>query len=233
MKAKFICEDDSTVSSFGSLSASSVVLSNLSAEFKSSSWNNTSLKNKKRITLARAGFLSGLVPGIGSVIETISSSGLDGSKYVQSHEDVDLLVSKKLSFNEYHQAFKRASRSDTLEYGMVSKCDELLSSWFIESPGQLGDIVSHIFLQSMHDKNILLLLLKAISNLSYESIYPFGQTVALAALVNRDVEVIEGGIRAFENWGSRDGIAVLENTKLAFDWLELYRQQTIAYLREM
>ncbi|MNN53175.1 hypothetical protein D3C81_1679140 [compost metagenome] len=84
----------------------------------------------------------------------------------------------------------------------------------------------------MNDKNILLSLLKAISNLSYDSIYPFGQTVAVAALVNKDVEVIEGGIRAFENWGSPAGVSVLENTKLAFDWLELYRQQTIVYLRE-
>ncbi len=232
MKVKFFSDDESVSLVAGSSYNSDVVVANLSSALLINSWNNTSLENKKRITLSSSGYLSSLFPGVGSVVETVGSSELDGSKYVHSHEDVDLLVKKKLSFNEYLQAFRRASRSDTLEYGMVSKCDELLLSWFEESPSQLGDVVSHIFLQSMNDKNVLLLLLKAISNLSYDAIYPFGQTVAVAALVNRDVEVIEGGIRAFENWGSRDGISVLENTQLAFDWLEIYRQQTITYLRE-
>lgn len=142
-------------------------------------------------------------------------------------------LSRQLNLNDRLQEFRRIARSDTLEYGAVSKCDDLILKWFSQSSGELGGIINHIFLQSMSDKNVLLYLLKAISNLPYDSIYPFGQTVAVAALINKDVEVAEAGVRAFENWGSKDGVSVLEGTKLSYDWLELYRQQTVAYLRDI
>lgn len=186
-----------------------------------------------RVTITSPSFFSDIKTSpTGIDVEKIGSLGRDSSKYIQTSEAVNNLAAEKINLHEYLLAFRRASRSGNLEYGMVSKCDELILQWFGESNEQLGRIISHIFIQSMNDKNILLFLLKAISNVSYAAIYPFGQTVAVAALVNRDIEVIEGGIRAFENWGSRDGISVLENTKLAFDWLEVYRRQTIDYLRE-
>lgn len=233
MTVKNYSEEDSVNVAVDSNYTKDVLIPRADFVVRNHAVNNLIFKNKKRITLTSSSFFSDVFSSsIGDAVKTIGSQELEGSKYIQPRGEMDELSVRKMSLNDYLQTFKRASRSDTLEYGMISKCDELLLSWFTESPAQLGNIISHIFIQSMSDKNILLSLLKAISNLSYESIYPFGQTVAVAALVNKDVEVIEGGIRAFENWGSREGVSVLENTKLAFDWLELYRQQTIAYLRE-
>ncbi|WP_448145330.1 hypothetical protein [Pseudomonas silesiensis] len=233
MKVKFFSESDVTnLSIDDGYYAKSVVVPSTGIVVLDHASNSVIVKNKKKASSLSSSFSSSFFSNIGGAIETIGSPEVDGSKYIQSREEAGEILTRKLTLNEYLQVFRRASRSDTLEYGMVSKCDDLLSSWFAESPIQLGSVISHIFIQSMNDKNLLLSLLKAISNLSYDSIYPFGQTVAVAALVNKDVEVVEGGIRAFENWGSKDGVSVLENTKVAFDWLELYRQQTIAYLRE-
>lgn len=184
----------------------------------------------KKVTIRHSDFNSS---GASGVIEYVSLPSAAFNKYFQTDEDGKVNPPATAKLNEYLLKFKSTSRSNSLEYGMVSGCDELVSLWLKKSPSSFGAIINHIFLQSINDKYILLSLLKAISNVPYSSIYPFGQTIAVAALVNRDVEVAEGGIRAFENWGSSDGISVLESNKLAYDWLEIYREQTIEYLRDL
>lgn len=61
----------------------------------------------------------------------------------------------------------------------------------------------------------------------------FAPTMALAALSNKDEEVVESGIRAFENWEEKDCLIFLESVTIKFDWLNCYLKDVILYLQEL
>ncbi|MED4225666.1 hypothetical protein [Neobacillus cucumis] len=59
-----------------------------------------------------------------------------------------------------------------------------------------------------------------------------GQTIALAGLSNRSVEVKEYAVRSFENWGSPDCIEILDGVDCGETWLQEYINQVILVLEE-
>lgn len=136
------------------------------------------------------------------------------------------------SVNEsYLHTFRRVAGSDFLEYGQYTRCDQLLEEWLEELGDKLGPVINFIFLKSLKDKQVALLLLKAVSNLPYEAVSPFGQVQAMAYLPMEDDELAEAGVRAFENWENRAGLDVLEIVQMREPWLERYRLKTIEYLK--
>tara|TARA_R110000868_G_scaffold318429_1_gene579167 strand:+ start:594 stop:782 length:189 start_codon:yes stop_codon:yes gene_type:complete len=56
--------------------------------------------------------------------------------------------------------------------------------------------------------------------------------MALAALVHKNDEIKELGIRAFENWNSPNSLEVLKNVKIEANWLNEYLTQVIEDLTE-
>ena len=141
------------------------------------------------------------------------------------------LFAAKPKYESYFNEFSRIANSDYLEYGQCTKCDDLLQIWLEQLGDGLGPVVNSIFLKSLNNKNHLLLLLKAISNLPYESVEPVGQVQAMAYLSMDSEELMEAGIRAFENWEHSGGIDVLERVQMRTAWLERYRINTIDYLK--
>jgi hypothetical protein len=134
-------------------------------------------------------------------------------------------------FDAYFHEFKRTARAETLEYGLISGCDRLVERWSHDENLDFGGVINTIFLKALGNKLLQLALLKSVSSIGYESVRPHAPLQAMAALVVSDLEVAEAGIRAFENWGHKDGIDILTHVKMSADWLEDYRRETILYLK--
>jgi len=158
----------------------------------------------------------------------------DKPVFRSSLSEVGTLAPKNSSkFDTYFHEFRRVARSEILEYGTSSNSDNLIEKWSKQHDFDFGGVLNHIFIKAVGNKNLQLALLKAVSSIAYESVYPHAQVQAMAALVIKDFEVAEAGIRAFENWGHKDGVHILENSVMAAAWLDDYRKQTITYLKEL
>ena len=99
--------------------------------------------------------------------------------------------SRNTVHESYLREFRRTAKYDFLEYGNYTRCDELIGLWFSDLGQSLGPIINHIFLKSFKDKQSILLLLKAVSNLPYVDVEPYGQVQALAYLPMEDDELAE------------------------------------------
>lgn len=140
-------------------------------------------------------------------------------------------ISRNATHESYLREFRSTARSDFLEYGSCTRCDELLALWFSNLGPDLGPIINYIFIKSLKDKQGILLLLKAVSNLPYADVEPYGQVQAMAYLPMEDDELAEAGIRAFENWESKNGVEILDSVRMREPWLEKYKEATIEYLK--
>ncbi len=126
--------------------------------------------------------------------------------------------------------FRRAARSEPLEYGVFSRSDELIESWIGEYGDKFGTLLNHLYLDAIGDADIALALLKAVSMLSWDTVYPNGQMLALAASANSNPELSDACIRAFESWEDRRGIRYLEKTTFRDQWLEDNKKEVIKNL---
>jgi len=129
--------------------------------------------------------------------------------------------------------FMQKISTESLEYGFSSPSEHLIHGFLSQYPDEFGGIIQHIYTKEIHHSIAIQSLLKAISYLPYERIAPFGMTLAMAACSNKDDEVKEAGIRAFEVWGHRDGITILKHMEASWKWLEDYRLETVAYLESL
>ena len=123
--------------------------------------------------------------------------------------------------------FRRTARSEPLEYGVFSRCDELVETWIIEYGDRFGTLLAHLYLEAIADAEVTLALLKAVSMLSWDTVYPHGQLLALAASAHANSELCDACIRAFENWEDKRGIAYLSNTIFREEWLENSKKEVL------
>ncbi|MBD8791222.1 hypothetical protein IFR09_16980 [Pseudomonas syringae] len=128
-------------------------------------------------------------------------------------------------------SFRMVARNDVLEYGCVTRCDELVERWCDEMGESIGPVINYIFLHSIHDKRTALFLLKAIGSIPYHRLEPFGAVQAMAYFSMEDVELAEAGLRAFESWEHSSTVPLLEKVRMREEWLERYRLSIIKYLK--
>lgn len=76
-------------------------------------------------------------------------------------------------------------------------------------------------------EKMLLGLLRVIESLDEKIIGSVGQTMAIAALVHKNLEVQEVGVRIFENWASEMSLNILKSVHVESSWLQSYIQQVI------
>lgn len=133
-------------------------------------------------------------------------------------------------YEKYRKRFVQLAQTENLEYGYESASEIMIHEIAEKYPTKIGGLIQHIFLKECFNQKVIVCILKGVSSLSYASTYPYGQTMAIAALANSSAAVQEAGIRAFENWEHLDGIVPLKSTKTGWPWLENYRLETISYL---
>lgn len=78
---------------------------------------------------------------------------------------------------------------------------------------------------------VLLNCLHLVAQFAYKSVYPYGQTMALAGLSYDNVEVNEFAVKCFEDWGDPDGAQALEAAHFGQTWLEEYARDVANELK--
>jgi len=150
-----------------------------------------------------------------------------------SASSVSLVPSNWEIYERCRKRFVQITVAEEIEYGLVAPSEVLLGEYFERYGSLIGNIVQHIYLNEIGNKSVLIALLKSLSTRAYRSVYPYAQTIAVAALASHNVEVREAGVRAFENWGHSEGIGVLKELIVTPRWLDEYRVETIEYLETL
>lgn len=133
---------------------------------------------------------------------------------------------KKLE-NEFSEKLIKLITESEFEYGYYSDVDKFIKQMLMENASVTREWLNHLFIRHIDNPTVTLGILKAISHIDYDNVLPVGPIMAMAALTNKNPEIREGGIRAFENWGSTDSIKILKTIKCDEDWLEEYLLQVI------
>jgi len=118
------------------------------------------------------------------------------------------------------------------EYGIDSKVDIFVRSQMQRNTTKVKLWLSEIFIANLHNVTVMLGILRIIACFDYTKIFPEGQTIALAALFHKNVEVQECSVRAFESWGTVESLRVLEDLKVSTHWLQEYIDAVVSDLRK-
>lgn len=121
---------------------------------------------------------------------------------------------------------------EDFEFGLKSRSELIISEQFSVNTLATRNWLNDIFIENFQNEKVLIGLLRIIGRFEEEIIFPQGHTMALAALVHRNDEIKELGIRAFENWNSLNSLEILKHIEVETIWLQEYLNQVIKDLTE-
>jgi hypothetical protein len=163
--------------------------------------------------------------GSSSRVESETGSGVEyGENYINSSRIKEL---ERVFVDQLIALIK----DEDFEYGIETQVDALIKEHMAKNALVTKSLLNRIFLEQYTDASIVTGILRIISRFDYYIMYPEGQMMALAALVNKNAEIQECGIRAFENWETLDSLHILENITVSAHWLQEYVDEVIADLR--
>jgi len=136
------------------------------------------------------------------------------------------------SYNELTGQLLTLIEECDLEYGFSTELDSFLINCLLNNALATKDWLNTLFIDHFHDIGVVTGVLRTIAHLEYDEIAPTGPTMALAALNHANAEVKECGIRAFENWGTRESLNYLKEIDVDEAWLKDYLMQVTSELEE-
>lgn len=131
------------------------------------------------------------------------------------------------------QSFMQLLNDVEFEFGYKTSADDYIGVALRRYATFAREWLNEIFLQNFENPLIISSILRVIAHFDYSQMYPQGMTIAIAATRHRDKEVQECGVRCFENWESRESIAILRNLSFTDSWLNEYLDAVIADLEEL
>jgi hypothetical protein len=151
-----------------------------------------------------------------------------------TYEMENILNKRRLrQFKEnYTKELLRILCEQDFEYGFDSSADLFVRELMGQNETITKEWLNSVYIEQFHDIRVVIGLLQVISHLQYSEIYPQGPTMALAALSHANSEVRECGIRAFENWGTKEYLKVLRNVRCPEIWMQKYLSQVIQDIEE-
>jgi hypothetical protein len=90
-----------------------------------------------------------------------------------------------------------------------------------------------VYLDNFSNPAILIGLMHCLSHFKYDDVKPVGPTMALGVLQHSDIFVRDYAIRAFENWGDKEAIPILESLSCEAKWLQEYIDEVIKELKDI
>lgn len=116
------------------------------------------------------------------------------------------------------------------EYGYFSEADKYIENILQINTIFAKEIINRTFISKIEDEKVLLGLLQLVGHCDYMRVYPVGQTIAIASLSFKNVEIKEAGIRAFENWNRKETAPILKRVEAGRTWLDEYLASVIKIL---
>ena len=146
-------------------------------------------------------------------------------------EDQSKIVSKEILIQQYKNDILSVVRNDVFEDAIRTKSEDYIIENFSESTSEyLKQALMQLYLDNVSNAHILTGLLMMIGSISYESIAPEGQIMAMGLLQNKDISIRDRAIQTFERWNSRKGIPVLRSLRCDRKWLQRYVDKVIMYI---
>ena len=133
---------------------------------------------------------------------------------------------------QYTRSLLNTIEESEFEFGFDSMADAFVRDRLKENAMATKQWLNEVFLEHFSDISIATGILRVISHFPYKDMGPQGPTIALAALQHKSVEVRECGIRAFENWSTRESLKILRSLRCPEPWLADYVAQIIADMEE-
>lgn len=144
-----------------------------------------------------------------------------------------------INFREIEECRKRFTETllqliheEIFEFGMENEADTFVQGNLRYNPVFTKEWLNHILLEHFDDVEVATGILRIVSHLKYEEIYPTGPTMALSVLNHKNAGIQECGIRAFENWGNADSLEYLKHIRCEEEWLQDYLEQVVSDLEE-
>lgn len=122
-------------------------------------------------------------------------------------------------------------RESVFEFGFQSIAEDYIRGKLSENALAVKEWLNELFIEHYRDEQVVSGVLRIVSHLDYEEIYPQGPTMAIAAISHKSVQVQELGIRAFENWGNEESLSALEGVAVTTAWLGEYLNGVVEDLR--
>lgn len=186
------------------------------------------------------------VPSNGDVDTKIASRFYGGQQVESLPNNVGLITKNsgstsdenllnRIRLTEYEEKYTSILFSyiseDDFEYGFDSKLDYFIND--LISTNRYATLIwlNALFTKYFSNPKILLGLLRIISRMEYNDIYPIGQTMAVAALSHKSDEIKEFGVRAFEYWNNLNSLEILGQLHGNTEWLQDYIDEVASTLR--
>ena len=118
-------------------------------------------------------------------------------------------------------------RDSEFEYGYSSPAEEYVSAQLLKFGPLVREWINELFLEYFADPYILGSVLRVMSHFEYNSLYPQGITMCIAALSHSEPVIKEEAVRVIENWENTDMIPLLKRLDVPEKWLSDYIHQVI------
>lgn len=160
-----------------------------------------------------------------STLDLESISSLDESNFlnpIKSLED-----DFENFYNNFINIIVSTSEHDIYESGMISNTSTEILAFFNKNPQFTKKCVQKVFLDMFDNSQLLIGILDGISCIEYTLAKDEFPIAAIAALSHEDDEVVEYGIRCFENWRNINSLKTLRKLKCREEWMNMYVKKII------
>lgn len=139
----------------------------------------------------------------------------------------------KICKESFFTIFDGFLKESIFEYGYSNPAEVFIEDMLGKNGPLSREWINEYFLKYYQFPETTSKVLRIISHLPYEMIYPQGPTMCLAGLLHKSTEVNEAAIRAIENWEAPDNLILLKNIKVKEKWLDDYLKQVICDLEDV
>lgn len=129
--------------------------------------------------------------------------------------------------------FLRLIYQSDFEYGYITPADEYVENALKDYGVFAMDWISEIFHFNYSQDTVIIGLMKVLSHLDHNLVSSQGMIMATAALRHKNLEVVECGIRCFENWEDPKNAEILKSITFEQQWLNRYSQDVIKDLESL
>lgn len=130
------------------------------------------------------------------------------------------------------QKFIHLLKEEDFEFGYKTRSEQLILEQLQINALATRNWLNEVFINYYSDETVIIGILRIIGRFDPANIFPQGQTIALAALIHKNDEIKELGIRAFEHWCTIESLDILKTLDLKKEWLKEYVNDVIADFEE-
>lgn len=129
---------------------------------------------------------------------------------------------------------KESLTTEFYEPGMMSPLEQYIENNLVKQKSEIEGIFNSIYKFAIKKKSHILAwnIIVVLSELSYEILGDWADMLAITATRSQYMDVVEMGIRCFENWECIDACEFLQGCHFEEKWLQEYADQVCEYVKK-